>query len=395
MKILIVSFYDDNFGDMLIRTCFENILKCALESLGVSQNDCVIEKMNQKHIEEEKILSSDLVVFAGGALFGFNYQNFLEGIEKIVTLSKSREIPIVFSSLGVNNVASCEGEVGVLKKLLCFDNIKGLSVRENPSLFEEYLEGNSLKAVSVCDPAVWAGKIFSLKKSGSKTVGINVVRGGLFKANGLEWKLKDEEEYLFNLKNLLDEKGIDYKFFTNGSVLDCNTLNHFAEKYEIPEDKLIFPDSSKQLVEAVSSFGAVASIRLHSAIVSYSLCVPSVNLNWNENVPYFYENIGYSDRLVSIDENAAENMASKLSEALENDYSLSEEYLMSLYYYLLEKLKEVFSLEIKEEYGFNELCKRVGEIGVREEDYITDLTTKIKRGSFVLNSCRNEGFENK
>lgn len=383
MKILIVSFYDDNFGDMLIRTCFENILKCTLKSLGVDEKDYAVEKMNQKNIEEDKILSSDIVFFAGGALFGFNYQNFLEGIEKIISLTGSKNIPVVFSSLGVNNVASCGGEQSQLGKLLCSENIRALSVRESPSLFSEYLRGNTLSAVPVCDAAAWAGTIFGVKKSDSRTVGINVVRGGLFKANGLKWKIEDEENYLAGLKDIFDEKGVDYKFFTNGSVLDCNTLNHFAEKYEIPSDRLIYPDSSRQLIETVSSFGAVAAIRLHSSIVSYSLGVPSVNLNWNEKVPYFYENIGFSDRLVDIDENSAVNMAQKVLEVLGSKQSPSEEYLMSLYNFLFDTLKDIFSIESKEKYSFSKLTDTAKEIGVSEDDFIFDLTTKIKRGSFV------------
>lgn len=383
MKILVVSFYDDNFGDMLIRTCFENILRCTLESLGVDKKDFTIEKMNQKNIEEEKILSSDLVIFAGGALFGFNYQNFLEGIKRIITLSQDNNIPVIFSSLGINNVVSCEGEQDELKNLLRSSCIKGLSVREDAALFFDYLEGNPLKAVRVCDPVVWAGQIYGIKKTDSKTVGINVVRGGLFKANGLDWKLGDEEKYLFELKSIFDKKGIDYKFFTNGSVLDCNSLYHFAEKYEIPDDKLVFPDSSKQLVQVVSGFEAIAAIRLHSSIVSYSLGVPSVNLNWNEKVPYFYKNIGYPDRLVKLDGEATKNMAQKVVECIDGDYSVNSNYLMSLYYFLFDKLEDVLGIEGKEKYDFSALCKRAEEIGVDDEDYITDLTTKIKRGAFV------------
>lgn len=37
MKILIVSYEDDNFGDNLIRICFESLLKVVLKNLGLNR----------------------------------------------------------------------------------------------------------------------------------------------------------------------------------------------------------------------------------------------------------------------------------------------------------------------------------------------------------------------
>ena len=165
-------------------------------------------------------------------------------------------------------------------------------------------------------------------------------------------------------------------------MLDCNSLHHFAEKYDIPDEKLVFPESSKQLVETIASFGAVAAIRLHASIVSYSLGVPSVNLNWNEKVPYFYDNIGYGDRIVPIDENSAENMAKKVLDALsDGEYLLDEEYLMSLYCFLYDALVDIFSLKKGEKYSFQTVCEKLASFGKDSYDYISDYTVKIKRGA--------------
>ena len=38
MKILIVSIFDDNFGDMLIRQCFEALLRSALCELDIASD---------------------------------------------------------------------------------------------------------------------------------------------------------------------------------------------------------------------------------------------------------------------------------------------------------------------------------------------------------------------
>ena len=78
MKILMVSCVDDNFGDNLIRICFEKLLRTALKNLGVDPDSVELAKMSLKSIEKDAICSSDLVFFAGGGLFGINYMHYYD-----------------------------------------------------------------------------------------------------------------------------------------------------------------------------------------------------------------------------------------------------------------------------------------------------------------------------
>ena len=48
MKILIVSCVDDNFGDNLIRICFEKLLRTALRNFGVDLDSIKLAKMSLK-----------------------------------------------------------------------------------------------------------------------------------------------------------------------------------------------------------------------------------------------------------------------------------------------------------------------------------------------------------
>ncbi len=67
---------------------------------------------------------------------------------------------------------------------------------------------------------------------------------------------------------------------------------------------------------------------MHSSIISYALDVPSVNLVWNDKIPFFYQNIGYPDRAISIEDWNAEDILKRLSE-MENDssYTPDKDYL--------------------------------------------------------------------
>ena len=70
MNIMIISFVDDNFGDNLIRICFENLLKVVLKNHHIK--DYTINRMNLKDIDNNLLISSDIIFFAGGGLFGLS-----------------------------------------------------------------------------------------------------------------------------------------------------------------------------------------------------------------------------------------------------------------------------------------------------------------------------------
>ena len=88
MKILTISFFDDNFGDMLIRICFDRLLTVAMKNLGYSDGDFVIDNMHIKEIDEEKIASADLILFSGGAMFGFNNLGSFDAIDAITAIAE-------------------------------------------------------------------------------------------------------------------------------------------------------------------------------------------------------------------------------------------------------------------------------------------------------------------
>lgn len=76
-KILIVSYVDDNFGDNLIRICFESLFKVVLKNLNIDLSECEIRKMALKKVDADLVCDSDVIIFAGGGLFGLSYLNFL------------------------------------------------------------------------------------------------------------------------------------------------------------------------------------------------------------------------------------------------------------------------------------------------------------------------------
>ncbi len=400
MKILTVSFFDDNFGDMLIRICFDRLVRTALKNLGVDECDYSIDNMHIKEIDEEKISAADLILFSGGAMFGFNNLGSFDAIDRITALAEEKNTPVVFCSLGINNMHANEESGARLNEILRRTCVRAMSVRESAEVFTPFSEGCSFDIVSVCDPAVWAKHIYRSEvqevrsaKQG-RIVGLNVVRGGLFKANGIKWTLDDEGEFFQKLIELYDREGIDYRFFTNGSVLDNNSMGYIAKHIGVPVDKVITPDSTREVVRAIAGFDAVIAIRMHSAIISYALDVPSIDMVWNEKIPYFYQNTGYPDRALAFEYCTPEVVLRMTQELLDDSgFHADESYLMTLYDYLYTTLGAILKKPADSRYDFAEVSHLMSmqESGIADD--VTDYRTKLSRSQYCYRALFDADIE--
>lgn len=390
MKILVVSYFDDNYGDMLIRICFTSLLKIVLKNLNIPSDQYTITLMPLKVIDEEAVCASDCIFFAGGALFGLNYENFFASMQQIIRIADDQNIPVIFSSMGANNkLANSENEIP-LYQLLQKTCIRAISVRDNISLFQKYCKNDRVPITQVCDPAVWTGYVYGKELPGPVShkrpvIGINVVRGGLFRDNGLDWGLSREIRYLDEIRQVLEEEDMDYRFYTNGSLLDNNTLRYFAEEKSIAPEKVILNQTTRDLVHTVAGFDAVLAIRMHSSIISYSLGIPSVNLVWHEKIPLFYQAIGQPGRAVSPDNWTSESLREKLHDLLGSPYPApAPAYAMSLYEFLFQTMKSLTRERVlsssQESFTFEEITALLKKQDITLEEDLRDLNRKVLGG---------------
>ena len=157
MKILIAAYFDDNYGDVLIRTCFTQLLKVALHNLDI---EYTLDVMSIMQPNSEQIQTADLIIVPGGAMFGISYLGVTEKIEKILDLADKNGVNVVFSSLGLNYLKHSPENDTRLKALLSRPSIKALSVRDGDEVFRYFADKANYKVRPVCDPAVWSGTVY-------------------------------------------------------------------------------------------------------------------------------------------------------------------------------------------------------------------------------------------
>lgn len=385
LRIVIVSYVDDNFGDNLIRISFQGLLDVALTNHGLTLDEYEIVPMPLKQVDEELVGNADAIFFAGGGLFGVSYLDFFQHVDQITAIAQGRGIPVVFSSMGLNNMGAADGSVDSIADVVTRRCVKAVSVRENLGLFQQLVTDLPFEVRQVADPAVWTKYVYGMTDVvPDGTLGINVVRGGLFVANQRDWGLTAEMTYLAGLRQRAEAMGWDSRLYTNGSLDDNNTLRFFAREHAIPTDRVILPQTTREVVEAIASRSAIASIRMHSSIIAYSFGIPTVALEWNDKLPHFYEAIGHPERVIPFGDWSAERSFEALRQAglaPEHD-SGYQDYLMSTYAYIHGAVGEHVLTNrgvTTPAYGFAEVADAlVRRSGLVDEDDF-DLRVKISK----------------
>lgn len=273
-----------------------------------------------------KLENADMAVFAGGGIIECgNAHNYSVYIHKIVSLSYSLNIPVVFNAVGLVKNYKKDWKYDLMKKSLNFPNVIMISVRDSVSQINSDFM-TRLKAFEVCDSGVWVSEMLNITKNpDSDVIGLGMVRENIFtqyfKDSGLGCeKLIDLWCEIIKELNL---RGLKWRIFCNGNIADYNLGIKILNKLGIKESKEYIvprPVSYIQLVKDISSFKGIICHRLHACIISYSLDIPSVALSWGKKLNDFYTNINYKNRCFDYTDFIPSKIADALEKAIEEGY---------------------------------------------------------------------------
>ncbi|MDL2276700.1 polysaccharide pyruvyl transferase family protein [Breznakia sp. OttesenSCG-928-G09] len=257
---------------------------------------------------ESLIKSNDLMIFTGGGIIKFKYQNFYQYIDYITLKANKYHRQVIINAAGIEGYDDKDAKCRRLKKALNRECVKMITTRDDISLLERnYIVNKKIHTERVADSAVFISEATGISKNDkSEIIGIGLIRSKIFLDNDINFSEEDLLNFYVNLVNKLEQKNIKYKFFTNGMKIDYDFGIRVLEKLGREKDisEYIFPSpiNSEELVKLISGFRAVIACRLHACIVSYSLDIPAIGIVWNNKLKMFGEIIGYSKRFRTIDQ---------------------------------------------------------------------------------------------
>ena len=254
---------------------------------------------------EKAVKGSVAVVVAGGGLIKFKYESCDYRLIMLIKIASKHNIPVYLNAVGIEGYSDSDLRCQELKKHLNSEVVKVITTRDDISLLnDKYVTNTRIKTTRVADSALWSDKVYGLTKNPkSETVGLGVVRGGIFYDNGIDFSEGELLELWVGIIRELDIRGIMWKIFTNGLEADsqfCDLLLKRLNKTEDKESLVEIPRSPSDLVRIISQFNKVLACRMHASIIAYSLNIPSVGLVWNDKIRMFGKLIGHPERFIDV-----------------------------------------------------------------------------------------------
>src|SRR5699024_6489305 len=95
----------------------------------------------------------------------------------------------------------------------------------------------------------------------------------------------DWVELFVNIAKLLEAKGYQYEFFTNGLNVDILLGKKILKAMNLPDEYLVErPDDAEVLCDTINGYKGIITCRMHSSIDAFTMGIPSVILSWNDKV---------------------------------------------------------------------------------------------------------------
>ena len=403
-RILLLTNRDsDNVGDQVIEACAISLVQAVMKNLNIEKKEYKISSraagiISKKYVAtkdpallntaEEVIKNSDVIIFGGAPLFNFDHQIFYERTATTLELAEKYNIPVIFSSIGIEGYSDENAKCQRLKKTLNFPCVKQITTRDDFESLQKYVEDGHITIKKVADSAVWAGTILKnyitpRENREKKKIGIFVLRDSGFEDNGINFPFESAVEFWEKLAETLEEKGYDYEILSNGHFGDEAILDYLIRNRNISEQKCVFNmNCPERLIGRISSYDAVISCRLHPSIISYALKVPSLGILWNEKVRFFYDSVGYQDRMLTVDELDCDKIIEKLEQIVSEGVKQDNEYMVSVYEALFEALKRlIYANDCPlEPYSYQELTENIPIFqGTSQKEYEEKIKRKFRR----------------
>ena len=341
IKILLAGLMmSSNLGDGVISDCVKYLVRKATKENKIKNLKITTRDIKNQRTSKDlaAVRNSDAVIFTGGGMIKYQVENLPVAMDRFVSRAEHYGIPVYFNSVGVEGYDEQDENCRLLCDMLSRYCVKGITCRDYAEFLNEHYLKNDIKSCRVSDPAVWTAQAYDIQRDAeSQVIGLGVARADLFTDYGIDYTKEDLLNLWKSIIDALDNKGVKWKLFTNGTPRDEKFLVELAEYIgkakNLEEIAVKKPETPQELVENISKFKGIVACRMHANIVAYSLDIPCVGLVWNDKLTAFAQNVGIAHRFIKPHEFKSDLILNLLEDAIETGYDqqIKEKELSSAY----------------------------------------------------------------
>ena len=362
--LMITNRGSDNCGDQILEASDIALVRTVMKNLHISRfrytilsrdaglvPKIYVEKRDPKDLvmAEKTIASSDLVLFGGAPMFNHLYQIFYERTALMIELAQKYDRNVLFSAIGIEAYDDDSPKCRRIRDAANLPCVRSITTRDDYDALQKMKQREDLVIGKVPDPAVFCDRVFRRFSAHTDTarkkkkIGVFVLRSRGFEDNRMPFSHESAVEFYRQLYLELENRGYDSCFLTSGHFADEATLEKLVSDCGVPRQKCVMTMlSPEQMFSEISACDGIISCRLHPSIVAYACGIPSIGIEWNKKVSGFYDSIGYSERVIPVQDLTAEHTVHLLETAMEKGVSKDTEYMYRLYKNLFEGIRDVF-----------------------------------------------------
>lgn len=316
-----------NYGDPIIGDCCKYLIEKVADERHVSVNVTLADIYEEdRNAVEELIAQNQIVVFPGGGLNAVKFNKRIEEILNIV--ERYKHVQVYFNAIGIQRAGPKKKNEELLEQIFSRGQVRQITTRGDYKRLKKFFcpvcPGKEYTCKLVFDPAIWVNEAYQVERNlDSDTVGIGMIRSGIFSENGQLFSEEDVLSMYSGLIQELEKRGHKWKLFTNGMVRDYRLGQELLNRLGLDQKVYLGENTanSRDLVEKISGFKAVIAARMHANIIATSLQVPSIGLVWNDKMNLFAEMIGCTQRYMGIDRLLdASHIVTQMEAAIEEGY---------------------------------------------------------------------------
>ncbi len=335
LKDLIVNYYGYRIGGIYTSLFYERIIRIARKCKIMFINNMIyrIRHFIYKHSKnyqkrlyqyyDSKMRNVDFIVVDGAGLLEYSYNEYQEPLRVISEYAEKNDLQVVYNAIGrAGDFNEKDFRSKILKVALQSKVVKYVSARDSVETVQ-LCAGENMPVKLLADAAFWMKEAYHLQKPEErKKIGIGIIRGNSLMGYGVDFGKNDWVELFSNIARLLEERGYEFEFFTNGLKGDIVLGKKILAAMCLSDDYLVTrPSDAEVLCDTINNYTGIITCRMHSSIAAFTMGVPSVILSWNDKVEKLMSIIGYEERAIKFEDFDAQTIVDRFEAALKEGVS--------------------------------------------------------------------------